>query len=103
MLTIAGERLELSRAVRVPAAARALFLAAVGVLLASLPLGLADPGAGVRTAGAAFLGPGLWLGRHDVARQAGLTRFIAVCLFSGYVWLRSPGPAARAAAAIRSP
>ena len=34
---------------------------------------------------------GLWLLRFDIARrtikQSGLTRFIAVCLLSGYVWL----------------
>jgi hypothetical protein len=33
----------------------------------------------------------LWLLRHDIARrtvrQSGLTRFIASCLLSGYVWL----------------
>jgi hypothetical protein len=37
----------------------------------------------------------LWLVRYDVARrtvsQSGLTRFIAVCLLSGYFWLAVSG------------
>ena len=40
----------------------------------------------------------LWLGRHDIARrtvtQVGLTRFMAICLLSGYVWLGLSGLAA---------
>ena len=52
------------------------------------------------TAGDAGAGPGLlglplWLMRQDVARRtvkgSGLTRFIAVCLLSGYVWLAVGG------------
>ena len=41
--------------------------------------------------GLALLGLAAWLFRYDIARrtvrQQGLTRFIAVCLLSGYVWL----------------
>ena len=91
VLTIAGERLELSRVVQVPAAARAAFLGAVVLLLAGLALTAADFDLGVRAVGVALLALSLWLVRHDVARrtvrQHGLTRFIAVCLLSGYVWL----------------
>ena len=37
----------------------------------------------------------MWLGKQDIARRTvrgkGLTRFIAVCLLSGYVWLAVGG------------
>ena len=95
VLTIAGERLELSRVVQVPAAARAAFLGAVVLLLAGLALTAADFDLGVRAVGVALLALSLWLVRHDVARrtvrQHGLTRFIAVCLLSGYAWLGAGG------------
>jgi len=41
--------------------------------------------------GIGLLGLAVWLLRQDIARRTvkeqGLTRFIAVCLLSGYVWL----------------
>ena len=50
---------------------------------------------GVRIAGVGMLGLALWLLGFDIARrtvkQTGLTRFIAVCLLSGYVWLLVAG------------
>jgi hypothetical protein len=95
VLTIAGERLELARLVRVSAAGRAAFLTAVGLFAAGLVLTLLDGAAGVRVLGAGLLGLALWLGREDVARrtvrQPGLTRFIALSLLSGYVWLGVSG------------
>jgi len=95
VLTIAGERLELSRVVQVPRAARSAFVGIAVTLLAGLVLGgLAFP-AGARVVGFAFLGFSVWFGRYDVARrtvhQRGLTRFMAVCLLSGYVWLGVAG------------
>jgi hypothetical protein len=45
--------------------------------------------------GAALLALALWLLRQDIARRTvrdkGLTRFIAVCLLSGYAWLALAG------------
>ncbi len=95
VLTIAGERLELSRVVQVPSAARATFVGIVAVMLAGLVLGgLAFP-AGARLFGLSLLGFSAWFGCYDVARrtvrQRGLTRFMAVCLLSGYVWLAVAG------------
>ncbi len=92
-LTIAGERLELSRllppspiAVRVFAA----ILLAFGVALAALAQSW-----GAQLFGAALLALALWLARQDVARRTvrgrGLTRFIAVCLLAGYAWLAVAG------------
>lgn len=95
VLTIAGERLELTRLLPTPPGARTGFTVLTAALLAGLALSLwaADPG--VRLVAASLLGLALWLLRHDLARrtvhQAGLTRFIAVCLLAGYGWLALGG------------
>ncbi len=89
ILTIAGERLELSRLQPRTAMAGRAFVVVLGLVLAGM--------LGSRTAwGAPVFGGGLlllalWLLKHDIARRTvrsqGLTRFIAVCLLSGYAWL----------------
>lgn len=90
VLTIAGERLELSRFMPPSPRARSVFLwIVIAMLLAVLSTWLNE--AGLRFLGATLVTLAVWLLRQDVARrtvrQAGLTRFIAVCLLSGYVWL----------------
>ncbi|MHB8731142.1 MAG: hypothetical protein ACYDAB_05065 [bacterium] len=91
VLTIVGERLELSRLARPILMSRSAFVIAAVVYLAGLLLTLPAPRAGARLEGLGMLGLALWLLRFDIARhtvrQAGLTRFIAVGLLSGYVWL----------------
>jgi hypothetical protein len=95
VLTIAGERLELSRLTRPGPGAEALFALAAALALAGALLGLVQPELAWRIGGAGFLGLTLWLVRHDVARRTirvpGLPRFTAVCLLSGYVWLALAG------------
>jgi hypothetical protein len=95
VLTIAGERLELSRLTRPRPAARGLFLGALGITLAGTAVGAAAPDAGARVAGLGLVTMALWLAAHDVARrtirQPGLTRFIACCLLAGYAWLGAGG------------
>ncbi|MFQ5614479.1 MAG: hypothetical protein ACE5H9_20345 [Anaerolineae bacterium] len=95
LLTIAGERLELSRVLRLPDAVQRLFVAALAPLLAGLLLSPFNLDAGVRLGGLGMAALALWLLRYDVARytarKTGLTRFIAVCLLSGYVWLGISG------------
>jgi hypothetical protein len=95
VLTIAGERLELARLVRPSAASHAAFLSGAGLFAAGVALTTIDLDSGVRLAGAGTIALTLWLARHDVARrtvrQRGLTRFIALCLLSGYVWLGVSG------------
>lgn len=97
VLTVAGERLELSR-LRPPSdrAARLFAVIVVAIVLA-LPAGHVE---GARHAAGRLLGAGLvalagWLLTQDIARrtvrQRGLTRFIAVCLLSGYLWLAVGG------------
>lgn len=95
VLTIAGERLDLSRIMGLSEVGRAIFLGVVAVFLAGLALSGVNLGLGTRLAGAGMIALTLWLARHDIARwtvrRAGLPRFIAVCLLSGYVWLGISG------------
>lgn len=91
VLTIAGERLELSRMLPPSASAEQVFGVLVVALLVAMPMSMAFPGIGQRFYGLVLFGTAAWLLRQDIARrtvkQAGLTRFVAVCLLSGYGWL----------------
>lgn len=95
VLTIVGERLELSRLLRVSRASQAAFLLAIGAFVAGVILTEADSYLGWRVAGGGMLASTIWLLRHDIARrtvrQTGLPRYIGTCLLSGYVWLGVSG------------
>jgi len=94
-LTIVGERLDLSRLQKPERAARPLFVLALVLFLVGVALSAFAPMAGERVMGAGLLGLAMWLARYDIARrtvkQAGLTRFMAVCLLGGYAWLATAG------------
>ena len=89
VLTIVGERLELSRFLPPSAVARHVF----ALLLVAICTGLAagEQAWGPPLFGAGLLGLAAWLLKQDIARRtvhgSGLTRFIAICLLSGYAWL----------------
>jgi hypothetical protein len=91
ILTIAGERLELSRVLRHTDSVIRLFLGATAVFLIGLTLTRFNYDWGVRLTGLGMLLIALWLLRYDLARynigKEGLTGYIAACLFSGYLWL----------------
>lgn len=91
VLTIAGERLELSRFLPPSPAATRLFAVIVSAMLTGIGLSLIRPSFGTLLFAAALLALSVWLLHQDIARrtvkQQGLTRFIAVCLLSGYGWL----------------
>jgi hypothetical protein len=99
ILTIVGERLELSRLMRLSRAVETLYLLAVAVFTFGLVVdsveGIFFPAAGsaigIQIIGVGMIALALWLLRYDIARrtvrQTGLTRFIAGCLLFGYVWL----------------
>lgn len=95
ILTIAGERLELNRVLRLSGRVQQLFQAAVGIFLLGLGLSLFHYAGGIRLAGLGQIVLAGWLLRYDIARytvrKTGLTRFIAVCLLSGYGWLGVSG------------
>jgi len=91
VITIAGERLELSRLTRLSVISRAAFHVCVGVFLLGLAISLWAFGSGLRLSAIALVALALWLLRFDIAwrtvRHVGLPRFMAVCLLSGYLWL----------------
>ena len=95
VLTIAGERLELSRVLPPSAAARRVFIASLFMLLAGIAVSTFAWTGGTLLLGAGLLILSLWLMRQDVARRTvkgrGLPRFIAVCLLTGYFWLAVSG------------
>ncbi|MDP5238183.1 hypothetical protein Q9Q94_01500 [Uliginosibacterium sp. 31-16] len=90
ILTIAGERLELSRFVPTSHASRVAFGAITTLLLLSATAAGIYPEA-LNTYALALLLLAGWLLRYDIARRTvrmqGLTRYMAVCLLSGYLWL----------------
>jgi hypothetical protein len=95
VLTIVGERLELSRLLHLPSLAWATFRACAVLHGAAVVVALLSPWLGFRLSGLAFLGWALWLGRYDMARRTvrtpGLPRFAAVGLLAGYAWLSLAG------------
>jgi hypothetical protein len=95
VLTIVGERLELSRMRRPPRRALRLLLAAVVLFVAGVALSQGWPAIGVRLTGAGLLTQAAWLARYDVARRTirtpGAPRYMATALIAGYVWLAVAG------------
>lgn len=95
VLTIAGERLELTRFLRPTRLGRTSFLVVLGGLVVAAAVVTRAPEAGRRLFGLSLVALSIWLVRYDVARrtvrQDGLTRFMAVCLLSGYFWLLTAG------------
>ncbi len=104
VLTIVGERLELGRVLPIAPRIRLLLYAACVVFAGGLLVSLLHYDAGVRIAGLGWLWMAMWLLLFDVARRtvktSGLTRFIAVCLISGYGWLAVAGVLAIAYGAV---
>lgn len=95
VLTIVGERLELSR-MRMPSARsqrRLVWAAALFGLGVALTLLWRE--AGLVVAGVGLIAQTAWLSVNDIARvtirRAGLPRFAAACLLGGYVWLAIAG------------
>lgn len=88
VLTIAAERLEMTRLMRRrPGASVALFAVVAALLLGA-------SGSGVLFGGA-LAALAVWLLRFDIARRTvrtqGLSRYMAVCLLLGYGWLLVAG------------
>lgn len=95
VLTIAGERLELGRLVRLSRGSRWAFALATAILLIGLAGMLLAFDSGVRLAGAGLLLLAGWLLRYDIARRTirrpGLPRYAALCLLGGFAWLAVAG------------
>jgi hypothetical protein len=96
VLTIGGERVQLSR-IRHPSSwARAPLVAAVALYVAALSLGMPYPDLGVRLSGAGLVGISAWLLVYDLApttigMQRGPARYSSIGLVLGYLWLGAAG------------
>jgi hypothetical protein len=90
VLTVAAERLELSRVAAPPPIARAFFVAVVIVILTGVARGELDEPRSPFL-GAGLLACGAWLLIYDLARRivrlSGQIRFTAACMLLGYGWL----------------
>ena len=98
ILTIVGERLELSRVARLSNNVIRLFVGAVALFSVGLLTVLVWGGPGTRLIGLGLIVLAVWLGLYDIARKTirrtGLTQFIALNLLLGYGWLFIGGLAA---------
>lgn len=94
ILTIAAERLELSRILSLTRASLAGFALVVCLLLLGSARDELD-GDWAPLYGAGLVGGALWLLIHDVARRTarlgGLPRFSAVSILTGHLWLGTAG------------
>ncbi|MDD5249801.1 MAG: hypothetical protein PHY45_12485 [Rhodocyclaceae bacterium] len=95
VLTIAGERLELTRFLPPRRGAQKLFVAVLALIVAGSGMAALGSDLGLRLFAGGLFALAVWLLRYDIARktvqQSGLTRFIAVCLLAGYAWLAVGG------------
>ncbi|GAB4525173.1 MAG: hypothetical protein Fur0018_09430 [Anaerolineales bacterium] len=90
VLTIAGERLELSRMLRPSPDSVRRFSLLAGLSLAGALSAAAWPVIGVPLTGLGFAGLAVWFLPNDIATRnlrhpAALTRFIAACLYGGFL------------------
>ncbi len=95
MLTILGERLDLSRFQKPSPWSRPLLWVALGLFALGLVTSLRWQEPGERLLGAGLLAIAGWLWRFDIAKrtvkQPGLPRFMALALLAGYFWLALAG------------
>ena len=95
VVTIAAERLEMTRLMRRRPSARG----SLGAVLVTMTAGAAWSGVsqplGGLLYGVGLFSLALWLGTFDVARRTlfarGLSRYMALCLLAGYAWLAVAG------------
>jgi len=95
ILTIVGERLELSRVRMLSRRIENQLLYAILLYLAGVVTVIVNVGWGIRILGVGAVLMAIWLLRYDIARitiqKEGLTRYIAACLLLGYGWLAIGG------------
>jgi hypothetical protein len=91
LLTIVGERLELSRVRQLTPKIENVLTIAIAIYLLGVATTIFSLDAGIRLLGFGALLMAIWLLRYDIARRTirreGLARFIAACLILGYFWL----------------
>ena len=94
VLTIAAERLELSRLLSPPRSSQLTFIFATVLIIIGMVRGELA-GEAAPFSGIGLLAVTAWLLRHDIAmrtiRMTGLPRFSAACILAGYFWLALSG------------
>lgn len=97
VITIAAERLEMTRLMRRRHGAQPLLVMILGTMLGASLLTIPWPVAGGVLFGVALVALAVWLAAFDVARRTvraqGLPRYMAVALLAGYAWLAVSGVA----------
>jgi len=95
VLTIAAERLEMTRLMRRRQGAGAALYFCLGLMLAGSAAFALSPVWGGWLYGLSLAGLAVWLVSFDIARRTvathGLSRYMAVCLLLGYAWLAISG------------
>lgn len=95
IITIVGERLELSRFLRPTYGSKMLFILSLLLFLAGAFAASLGPWPHYQLLSASLIAMTLWLLRNDIVRhtikQQGLTRYIAAALTCGYAWLLAAG------------
>lgn len=92
ILTIMGERLELSRILKINGFNRGLFISFAAVMVLAVVWTRIDAQSGVRMIGISMLALALWslpndIGWRNLRHKLPVTRFIATCLVAGLIWL----------------
>jgi len=95
VMTIAAERLEMTRLMRRRPAAEAALHAVLAAMLAGAAACVVLPVVGGVVYGLSLLLLAVWCAVFDIARRTvlahGLSRYMAVCLLGGYAWLGVAG------------
>lgn len=97
VITIAAERLEMTRLMRRRHGAPALLVMILGAMLGASLLTILSPAEGGVLFGLALAALAAWLAAFDIARRTvraqGLPRYMALALLAGYAWLAVSGVA----------
>lgn len=106
VMTVAAERLEMTRLMRRRPAAQPALVFVLALLTLGAALSAVWPQGGGVLFGAALAALAAWLFTFDIARRTvhadGLPRYMAACLLAGYAWL-AVGGLAWAATALGAP
>jgi hypothetical protein len=91
VVTIAAERLEMTRLARRKPGTQAFLYSIIAALVVGAAMSALAPAAGGVLWGVAIVALAAWFFAFDIARHTirtpGLPRFMAVCLLAGYAWL----------------
>lgn len=97
VMTIAAERMEMTRILKPRRGSRPLFFAGLALLVGGAALMVWRPAEGAVAYGAGLVSLAAWHVAFDIARRTiripGLPRFAAVALLAGYAWLAVAGVA----------